>query len=423
MWPIAMIAHRGDQPAAPPDKNAPYSELRRWRDAVDRHRPGEFDRAAIDIASLSERDLARVRDDLRELAKFLVRAHARLRNSGELSSFTDDGRSVTLGEAERLLGLTDKEAPFGDLTRVVMHGVILHIDIAIMVDDDRNRVVGLVSPPSDVNALIVRDGRQQGFVYRWPHWAFARTLLGMRSDVQADLLGRQWYAASAAFMQERTRLSELVPHLAAAMRQFPDDPGILFRNGLMHELMSSPELQTALREQPLPPGMKAEVRSEQAHLVEARTSFQRAVDRKPDFVEARIRLGRVLGQLGNHREAVRVLEGTATAGAGDRQRYLAALFLGRSQEALGQSEAAVQSFRRATFVFPRAQSPHLGLSRLARASGNHSAAVATLQMVLSLPADASVREDPWWHYYRGTQGEAAALLAEWRRSVINTWPR
>jgi tetratricopeptide (TPR) repeat protein len=125
----------------------------------------------------------------------------------------------------------------------------------------------------------------------------------------------------------------------------------------------------------------------------------------------------VLGLLGRHEDAARELEGVPLEGADDRLRYLAALFLGGAREALGQTETAVESFQRAAALYPAAQSPHVALSRLARAAGNHAAAVASLRTILVLPRDDSAREDPWWRYLRPRETESTALLAAWQRSV------
>ena len=396
-----------------------YSELRAWLDAIDQHRPGHFDRAAIDIGSWSEPKLSRVAEDLEQLSRFLVRAHARLRVSpGSLTSFTDKGRSISLADAEKLLGLTPDEARSGNLTRIVTRGVLLHSDISIMLDDDRDRLSSFAGSGGTPTALIVRDGRQLGLVDRPPHWTFSRTLLELRpEDGSFDEPTRGWYLAVAAFMQSRTRVADLVPHLERARRLFENDPDVLFATAMLHETMASPEVQDAVLEQPLPPGLKPLVTAARIHFGEARTFFRRAVERRPGFTEARIRLGRVLSLLGRHEDAVRELETVAMDGADDRLRYLAALFLGGAREALGRHQAAVESFQRAAALYPAAQSPHVALSRLARASGNHAGAVASLQKILVMPREESAREDPWWRYLRPGETDPAALLSAWRRSA------
>jgi hypothetical protein len=419
-WTSAAPARLRGQSATSGSGTQPYPELRRWLDAVERHRSGEFDSPAVEVASWSEAELTRAAHDFSALSRFLVRAHARLRQTGRITSFSDKGRSILPGEAEKLLGLTSEEARSGDTTRLITRAVLLHTDVAIMLDDDRDRTTPVTAASANSAGLIVLDGRQQGLVDRPPHWRFSRTLLELPPHAAwRGEVPRRWYVATAAFMQGLSRLSDLVPHLERAQRLFPDDPDVLFAVGMLHEAMASPEVQDAAHETALPDGMKLGVLSARAHLGEARAAFRRALDQRPEFADARVRLGRVLDLLGRHDEAARELERVGLADGEMRLRYFAALFLGSAQEALGRHEAAAASFARAADLYPRAQSPHLALSRLARAAGNHAGAIAALEKVLALPADESARDDPWWQYLRPFGRNPTALIAKWRESVID----
>lgn len=421
---VLLAARPGGWPAPPPDarQNKPqYSELRFWLDAVARHRAGEFDRPAVDIAPWSERELRSVAEDLQELSRFLVRAHALQRQSGQTSTLSNKGRSISMGEAAGILAIGGEDARSGDLTGIVTRAALLHTDIAIMLDRGRDRPAAY-DPGAAASAMVILDGRRLGLVGRSPHWPIARLLLGLRHGDAATDVPLRWYRATSAYMQSRSRFDDLVPHLAGAREIFPDDADILFGAGVMHEAMASPEPQT-IRDVQLPPGTKAGIMSARAHLGEARAAFRRAVEQKPDFIDARVRLGRVLSLLGQHADAARELERVPATAGDDHLRYFAALFLGSAQEALGRRDAAVAAFERAAALYPRAQSPQLALSRLARAAGDHRRAVTALHAVLALPALESERDDPWWRYYRASESEAVTLVNAWRRSVEVATPR
>jgi tetratricopeptide (TPR) repeat protein len=104
---------------------------------------------------------------------------------------------------------------------------------------------------------------------------------------------------------------------------------------------------------------------------------------------------------------------------GERElQYYANLYLGREEQALGRRDAARAAFERAASLYPRAQSPYLALSQLARRYGDRPGAWVALQPLLGLPARAPDREDPWWDYYGSAGRHADALLAELRTPFL-----
>src|SRR5207248_7243201 len=162
---------------------------------------------------------------------------------------------------------------------------------------------------------------------------------------------------------------------------------------------------------------------ERSNLRDAETYFRRAVEGDDAFVEARLRLGHVVGLLGRHEEASSHLQ-RALAGARDRApQYHAAMFLGNEQQALGQRARARESYEKAAALYPRAQSPLLALTQLARGAGDRPGAWRAFQPLLTLPADESARADPWWGYYEGQDRNAAPLFSEVRALVSLGEPR
>jgi len=145
----------------------------------------------------------------------------------------------------------------------------------------------------------------------------------------------------------------------------------------------------------------------------AEKAFRAALDADPAFADARLHLGWVLGLRGQPRAAAAEL-GRIPEPSDPVLRYLAALFLGRQHEALGDAAAARDDYGRAAILYPRAQSPRLAASAQARRSGDRAGSDAALAPLLTLPADAATRDDPWWSYGRGPRN-ADDLLREMYR--------
>jgi tetratricopeptide (TPR) repeat protein len=209
----------------------------------------------------------------------------------------------------------------------------------------------------------------------------------------------------------RTRFVEL-DQFSRALELFPNDPDVLFFVASIHEDFAGVRMQSVMRSMKGPRDVKFDVQEEGAELRLAEQLYKRALERNPTLAEARIRLGRVLGLRGRHQEAVEQLRLGRTAEEPVLQFY-AHLFLGREFEVLGNGGEARQSYERAAALEPTAQSPLLGLSRVAEQAGDRAAAREFVARILALPPDDSDRADPWWVYEivqaRGLDGQLADL--------------
>jgi tetratricopeptide (TPR) repeat protein len=340
--------------------------LDRWLAAVSHHAPGREDAETLLIGSWPIRDVEAVIDGAR---------------NGRLA----DGP---------------------DRNALLLRGALLHTDIARF---------GPSPPAGRPDVALARDGRYEGMASSI-HWDFARAFLDQVSPHPSKDPGvRLWYRAVAAHMVSEARLGDAVSHLRRAVRLLPADRDILFAVGCMRESLAAPDRQAvmdAVRQPALPSmgrfgitdgpidGPSAEVGSASDELGKAERAFRAALDVDPAFADARLHLGRVLGLRGQARtaadELARIPESSEPV-----LRYCAALFLGRQHEALGDPAAARDDYRRAAALYPRAQSPHLATSALARRSGDRTGANAAIAPLLALPADAAARDDPWWAYGRG----------------------
>jgi hypothetical protein len=207
-----------------------------------------------------------------------------------------------------------------------------------------------------------------------------------------------------------------------SLEVFADDAGIQFDAACYFESFASPQIQASMvADRPARPGRRQphqlmeDYATSGANLLRlAEKHFLEAVRLDPSFVEARVRLGRVLTLRDRAREAVSELRKASEMAAGPRVTYFNALFLGRALEETGDTSGAANAYESAAAIFPAAQSPQLALSRLAAESGNGTAAWTLIDRLF---AAGTHEEDPWWIYHRGTGRDAAIWLKAFTERV------
>jgi tetratricopeptide (TPR) repeat protein len=315
-----------------------------------------------------------------------------------------------------MLGLSDDEARRGDINRFLYRGAMLHSDIGILAWDG---ALAAASGATAREGLSVRiaDGRQEGYDDTTRHWEMARALLdAVAPDPARDEWVRLWYRAAAAHMRSHSLLGPAQPMLDRARQLFPTDAEILFHSGCLHEASASPAVQSALASIKVPQAALPISRLPGTHWEAAVSFFRDALRIQPAWPEARVRLGRVLGLLGRHKEAAAELGRALDETTHPTLIYCASLFLGDEEQALDHRDRARACYERALAYRPRAQAPHLALSQLARREGDLTRARAEVRTVLALPPDESGRYDPLWDYFVGPQSqEADTLFTELRR--------
>jgi tetratricopeptide (TPR) repeat protein len=273
--------------------------------------------------------------------------------------------------------------------------------------------------------LHIADGREIDISQIATHWELARMLLdyvtppdGERPAPGRDQMVRDWYRATAAWMQSREDHDTV--HLNRARSIFPNDPAILFLSGCQREAYASPAVQTALQTLTIAPsGLTFDVESDGSELRHAESFFRRAIAAAPQVAEAHLRFGHVLLRLQRFADAAAELRlGLASTDEALLQ-YYGQLFLGAAEEALGNVDAARAAFTEAATLYPLAQSPGLALSGLARRRGDRDGALRELRRVFEMPPEQSDRDDPWWTYYVAQARNADELLAEMRRPFVH----
>ena len=357
-----------------------------WLEAVETHAPGANDQAATRLATWS-------RDDLDDLVAAFWRQP--LRN---------------------------------DQLRLLERALILHADIAIL---NRN-LRGYDLPPGEGTTVLVEDGRAIGEMSRTAHWNVARRLLAaMPAGSERARVGRQFYRATGAVLQQWGELPELTTHLEEGQRLVGDDPVLLLYEGTMHQAYAGPRYQrvfdervratfargSAVTQAGLPtvknlPPVLPSVRGSRS---QAERLFRRALALDPGLVEARIRLAHVLSDAGRHNEAATELKRVAGESRPGFIDYYASLMTGRVSRTRGQLDAARAAFEHAASVYATAPAPRLALSELALARGDREESLAQLRQ--AAPSDRSDVEEPWWWLDRVHEPSAQSLIGDLRRAT------
>jgi tetratricopeptide (TPR) repeat protein len=375
-----------------------------WVEAVHRHTPGCNDAPLIEIGRWPPRDLATLLRDIKELVAFLQRTQdERGEHTGRASVQRDQAilfiydRRFTLDDLQRRFYGNDPLRA-NDLLR---RGAVFHADIGFFVPGNLNRYP------------LVEDGGRKGWREGSSHWEVGRALLdGILPSPGADGEALLWYRALSAHFFGAGNLAELATHLNRARHVFPRNADLLFDSAHLHHELSSPAIQASVQ-QVRASDVSVAVGSRVSELQRAEQFFREGLALAPADADARVRLGHTLGELGRHAEAASELRNAIAARPDRRRLYLAELFLGREEEALGRNAEARRHYEQAGKLYPNAQSPRLALSRLARQTGDRASAQrALLNLVAVSDADAS---DPWWAFYRPHTEDAGALMERMRK--------
>jgi tetratricopeptide (TPR) repeat protein len=261
----------------------------------------------------------------------------------------------------------------------------------------------------------VRDGsgRSDFFVFRFDdgqglgrqdalgQWEVGRFLLeqirpdprDFRPKPAGDDWVRRWYRTLIAYQLSQMHFN--VMNVERGLELFPDDPEILFLEGVLHETLASPAIQEPMR-QSEEIRRSARVRSADGELDVAEDLLRHAVKLDPSFAEGRLHLGHVLGERDQHKAALPELTRALSQIQDQTLQYYGQMFLGRAAAETGDAARARAAFERAAALRPAAQSPLLALSQLAYSRGDSGEAAALFARVAELPALDG--DDPWWIY-------------------------
>jgi len=195
--------------------------------------------------------------------------------------------------------------------------------------------------------------------------------------------------------------------LPEALEAYPDDSEILLGAGARYELLWWRSPDNSHRD------LVGGQFPSRDRLVRASGYLRRSIAANPAESEARLRLARVLAELGEYREGLALIAGDDWKA--DRVfEYLARMIEGDLYERLGDTGAAAAAYDKAIPLVRVPQSARIAKAYLEHQSGARQEAVEEVLRATSLPLD---ENDPWVVYIRGQLWRRDAYLKRLREMV------
>jgi tetratricopeptide (TPR) repeat protein len=404
---LAFVVQASDDPAT--------RMLNEWIRSVDEHRAGEKDAALARVAAWNHDELEIMRGYVQVFAEVPVSSPERVARRRAIAGH--------LGTIRDLLQVTLAR---GEFDRFRQRAAMLHTDAALLtsVPAVASSPVGRLRRPrlprdereSDIDVQNF-DGRVEGFALANPHWQFAMDLLeALPGKPTRDPIVARWYRAIGAYFARNHSFGNAYRHFDRARRIVPDDPGVLYGEACLQETFGGPRQQNFVRVASLPSGLRLiGVESPETHFRRAETLLKRALAARPDFVDARLRLGHVLVEQRQYDAALPHLARVVSESRDPMLVYYAHLFAGDAALGLDRPSESRTSYERALEVYPEAQAARLGLGAALRAGGDREAALSAVMTTLTVaPRSRDGDDDPWWQYYEGDGANVDRLLRELR---------
>ena len=394
-----------------------------WIVAVDQHVPGQRDVALEHIAGWTLDDV--------DLVRGYIEVFSGVRNNTAGRAFRR--RAINRIDMAAIGERSNEIRGRGGFDRFLKRAAILHSDAALvdpfitLAEPPKRKPRGarLIGEPEPIVDVISADGRVESYKIANPNWQIAMDLLEtLPARPSRDPIVAQWYRTIGAYFAEQDNRADAVRHFERARTVVPDDPGVLFGEACLEETLGSPGIQNFARLARLPGGMTlTAITSPRTHFTRAEALLKRALAAKPDFVDARLRLGHVLVELKAYEAALPQLA-QAIADSQDRALlYYAHLFAGDAAFALGRFAESRDSYTRAIDTYPQSQAAHLGLAAALRAAGDRGAALeASMATLTTAPHERDSKDEPWWEYYKGDAANVERLMKELYAAVPRKTP-
>jgi tetratricopeptide (TPR) repeat protein len=409
---------------------ASVAAVQRWVEAVRDHSPGLADEDVEMVSALTLEQRRALNAGMGFFLTFLrgkplVIKHAAEERLAKLASATrvEPGADAFLTRAAVLHSDTALQRALGGARSA---------ETADPATAEREPAGGATAPLLSQRRLYLhQDGEILGETPADWNWPFARSLLDLVSHSPAEeSFVAAWYHATTAFMFRHGLYGEVVTHLQRAAEVLPADARILFDRACYAEFQGLPRSQVLLSDQDvetlraqreggsslirMPQGSSTRLGIPIAEVAndEAERLFRRALHVDPAFVEARVRLGRLLEVRRRHDEAASELAAALAAHPTGDVSFYAHLFAGRADQALGKIADAAAHYRAAEALFPGSQSAGLALSQALVLQSDVPAALDAIRRV----DKSSTARDPWWRYHYAAGRDSDALLREmWNR--------
>jgi len=406
----------------PNQTTASMTALRQWVQAVTDHTPGEPDAAVRYVAGMTYS--ARV--ELNKLYPLFMKV---LQEGFVLTRSRIDSDVAALA---RTVSQRSGSETF------LKRAAILHTDALVFASQfprpppdapppvprtERERARAVDTPPLLYNERISlsRDGEVLGDARADWNLPFARSLLdgllgaGRRVSEDDRVFVGEWYHAVSALLFANSNYADATPHLRHAARLLPDDPHVLFDRATYAETLGLPIYQSVLDDPAYGRSVVEGIPAGNQTNGEAERLYRRTLAVNPSYVEARVRLARLLERRGQHEEADEQINSALGARPGGVSLFFAHLIAGRIASVRGRYEDALRHYRAALGLNGRAQSALLGASHAALMLADVRQALGPLQQLGGSAARSDV--DPWLNYELGAGRDANALLAAVRSRV------
>jgi len=425
---------------AGPSKSASPSTvlaLQAWVAAVKGHTPGQADAAVQTVTGFTYA----MREDLDAgMGLFMYalvsrkstidRENPAVELVGEAGKHASDDPLAFLKRAEVLHGdaamfgdryVAEVETPADAETPVRRLKVDPASGMPIDVHDE-SRVHPLLNRRA---VTLDKDGEILGHAVSSWNWPFARWLLDIvQRKTPGDPFIPEWYHATTAYMFANGLYAEATTHVQRAGEVLPEDPNLLFDRACYAEILGLPmhqvlvpdesdaqrgvnQAQWLARRRVTSRGVLGIPRGSVTN-AEAERLFRHTLRVESSFVEARVRLARLLELRKRHEEAAAELKTALAANPTGVVGFYAHLFAGRTEQALGRLDAAAHHFAEASALFPDAQSALLASSQIALLGSDVSASLGPVSRLG--PESALSTADPWWHYHLAAGRDAEALM-------------
>jgi hypothetical protein len=219
----------------------------------------------------------------------------------------------------------------------------------------------------------------------------------------------RWYHAVAAYLFAAGMNGDSTSHLHEAARVLPGDPHMVFDRASYAEWFGLPIYQAVHDTAAATRSAISGIPREEQTNAEAERLYRRALEIDSTYLEARVRLARLLDHRGQRDEAAaqiaRVLEARPAGVVG----YYALIIAGRVAAGQGRYDDALRHNGEAAALYPGAQAALLGASHAALMTADVPAALAWVEPLGAEGRDTEA--DPWLDYQLGAGREVNDLLA------------
>jgi tetratricopeptide (TPR) repeat protein len=221
----------------------------------------------------------------------------------------------------------------------------------------------------------------------------------------------EWYHAVAAYLFAEGMNGDATPHLQEAARVLPGDARLLFDRGSYAETFGLPIYQTVHDAASAKPNtFVSRIPPEDKTNAEAERLYRRALEIEAGYLEARVRLARLLDRRGQHDEAAAQITEVLDAQPSSVVGFYALIVGGRVAAARRRYDEALQHYRAASLLYPGAQSALLGASHAALMLADVPQTLAPIEQ-LGTDGSGSLDADPWLDYQLGAGRDVNDLMA------------